>query len=59
MQKLSKFSFAHKDSRHTFSQEMLQRLHPGDAFLKHVIFSDEAIFHVSGKVSSTAAKFGN
>jgi hypothetical protein len=35
----------------TFVLEMLPRLDDDDAFMKHVVFSDEATFHVSGKVN--------
>jgi hypothetical protein len=37
--------------RHTFPLEMLLRLDDDDTFMKHVVFSDEATFDVSGKVN--------
>jgi hypothetical protein len=39
-----------KPVHHTFTLEMLLRLDDDDAFMKHVVFSDEATFHVAGKV---------
>jgi hypothetical protein len=38
-------------SHHTFVQEMLLRLDDNNAFLKHVVFSDEATLHISSKVN--------
>jgi hypothetical protein len=40
-----------KPVRHTFALEMLSLLDDNDAFMKHVVFSDDATFHVSGKVN--------
>jgi hypothetical protein len=40
-----------KPVRHTFTLEMLSRKDDDDAFMKHMVFSDEATFHVSGKVN--------
>jgi hypothetical protein len=40
-----------KPVHHTFALEMLSRLDYDDAFMKYVVFSDEATFHVSGKVN--------
>jgi hypothetical protein len=40
-----------KPVRHTFVLEMLSRLDDDDVFMKHVVFSDDATFHVSGKVN--------
>jgi hypothetical protein len=40
-----------KPVRHTFMVKMLLWSDYDDAFMKHVFFSDEATFHVSGKVN--------
>jgi hypothetical protein len=40
-----------KPVNHTLALEMLSRLDDDDAFMKHVAFSHEATFHVSGKVN--------
>jgi hypothetical protein len=34
---------------HTFVLEMLLQLDDDDAFMKHIVFSDEATFHVPGR----------
>jgi hypothetical protein len=40
-----------KPVRHTFALQMLSRLDDDVAFMKHVVFSHEGTFHVSGKVN--------
>ena len=37
--------------RKEFAMNMLQRIYEDEAFLKRVCFSDEATFHVSGKLN--------
>jgi hypothetical protein len=40
-----------KPVRHTFALEILSQLDDDDAFMKHIVFSDDATFHMSGKVN--------
>jgi hypothetical protein len=46
-----KLSENDKPVRHIFTLEMLSQLDDDAEFMKHVVFSDEATFHVSGKVN--------
>ena len=42
--------------RKEFTVNMLQRISEDEAFLKRVCFSDEATFHVSGKLNKHNVK---
>ena len=45
--------------RKEFAVNMLQRISEDEAFLKPVCFSDEATFHVSGKLNKHNARIGD
>ena len=45
-----------KPKRKEFADNMLQRISEDEAFLKRIFFSDEATFHVSGKLSKHNVK---
>ena len=48
LQELSEEDFAH---RMTFSEEMIHYLDNDEEFLNHLVFTDEAHFHLSGEVN--------
>jgi len=50
LQLLQAFEPNDKPKRREFAEEMLGRISEDEAFLKRVCFSDEATFHVSGKL---------
>ena len=46
------FKLLSRPRRAAFAEEMLQRIEDDNDYLNSVVFSDEATFHVSGKVNN-------